>query len=215
MCLFYSFPSLLCACPVNNNVDEHSLFRGDDGCGDWTLPRSPRSRTSNDADMDGADTSSSESTAYATGEQRRSSRIGARRSAALQPSSAALMVVLPQKRRVGRPGKRSHSASDVTNPSESAGEVTSTQTDATTSNHTPSKGRNTARKNTPKRWSKQQQEENNMTKFFGQVHRNSKGQLEGQSSESRNVFNVFAKLKATSFGKDASNQFSSSLSPKL
>ena len=214
MCLFYSVPSLLCACPVNNNVDEHSLFRGDDGYGDWTPATSPRSRTSNDADVDGADTSSSESTAYATGEQRRSSRIGARRSAALQPSSAALMVVLPQKRRVGRPGKRSHSASDVTKPSESAGEVTSTQTDATTSNHTPSKGRNTARKSTPKRWTKQQQEANNMTKFFGQVHRNSQGQLESQSSESRNVFNVFAKLKATSFGKDA-NQFSSSLSPQL
>ena len=212
MCLFYSFPSLLCACPVNINVDEHSLFRGDDGYGDWTPAPSPRSRTSNDADMDGADTSSSESTAYATGEQRRSSRIGARRSAALQPS--ALMVVHP-KRRVGRPSKRSHSASDVTKPSESAGEVTSTQTDATTSNHTPSKGRNTARKSTPKRWSKQQQEENNMMKFFGQVHRNSQGQLEAQSSESRNVLNVFAKLKATSFGKDASNQFSSSLSPQL
>ena len=213
MCLFYSFPSLLCACPVNINVDEHSLFRGDDGYGDWTPATSPRSRTSNDADVDGADTSSSESTAYATGEQRRSSRIGARRSAALKPSQAPLMRVLP-KRRVGRPPKRSHSASDVTTPSESAGEVTSTQTDATTSNHTSSKGRNTARKSTPKRWSKQQQEENNMTKFFGQVHRNSQGQLEGQSSESRNVFNVFAKLKATSFGKDA-NQFSSSLSPQL
>ena len=212
MCLFYSFPSLLCACPVNINVDEHSLFRGDDGYGDWTPAPSPRSRTSNDADMDGADTSSSESTAYATGEQRRSSRIGARRSAALQPS--ALMVVHP-KRRVGRPSKRSHSASDVTKPSESAGEVTSTQTDATTSNHTPSKGRNTARKNTPKRLSKQQLEANNMAKFWEQVHRNSQGQLKAQSSESPNVFNVFAKLKATSFGKDASNQFSSSLSPQL
>ena len=212
MWLFYSFPSLLCACPVKNNDDEHSLFRGDDGDAESTPPRLPRSRISNDADMDGGDTSSSESTAYATGEQRRSSRIGARRSAALQPS--ALMVVHP-KRRVGRPSKRSHSASEVTKPSETAGEVTSTETDATSSNHTPSKGRNTARKNTPKRLSKQQLEANNMAKFWEQVHRNSQGQLKAQSSESPNVFNVFAKLKSTSLGKDASNQFASSISPKL
>ena len=199
---------------MNNNDDEHSLFRGDDGYAESTPPRSPRSRISNDADMDGGDTSSSESTVYATGEQRRSSRIGARRSAALQPSPSPLMVVLP-KRRVGRPSKRSHSASEVTKPSESAGEVTSTETDATTSNHTPSKGRNTARKNTPKRLSKQQLEANNMAKFWEQVHRNSQGQLKAQSSESPNVFNVFAKLKSTSLGKDVSNQFASSISPKM
>ena len=197
---------------MKNNDDEHSLFRGDDGYAESTPPRSPRSRISNDADMDGGDTSSSESIAYATGEQRRSSRIGARRSAALQPS--ALMVVHP-KRRVGRPSKRSHSASEVTKPSESAGEVTSTETDATSSNHTPSKGRNTARKNTPKRLSKQQLEANNMAKFWEQVHRNSQGQLKAQSSESPNVFNVFAKLKSTSLGKDVSNQFASSISPKM
>lgn len=197
---------------MKNNDDEHSLFRGDDGYAESTPPRSPRSRISNDADMDGGDTSSSESTVYATGEQRRSSRIGARRSAALQPS--ALMVVHP-KRRVGRPSKRSHSASEVTKPSESAGEVTSTETDATSSNHTPSKGRNTARKNTPKRLSKQQLEANNMAKFWEQVHRNSQGQLKAQSSESPNVFNVFAKLKSTSLGKDVSNQFASSISPKM
>ena len=212
MWLFYSFPSLLCACPVKNNDDEHSLFRGDDGDAESTPPRLPRSRISNDADMDGGDTSSSESIAYATGEQRRSSRIGARRSAALQPS--ALMVVHP-KRRVGRPSKRSHSASEVTKPSETAGEVTSTEADATSSNHTPSKGRNTARKNTPKRLSKQQLEANNMAKFWEQVHRNSQGQLKVQSSESPNVFNVFAKLKSTSLGKDVSNQFASSISLKM
>ena len=164
--------------------------------------------------MDGGDTSSSESTVYATGEQRRSSRIGARRSAALQPSPSKLMVVHP-KRRVGRPSKRSHSASEVTKPSETAGEVTSTEADATSSNHTPSKGRNTARKNTPKRLSKQQLEANNMAKFWEQVHRNSQGQLKVQSSESPNVFNVFAKLKSTSLGKDVSNQFASSISPKM
>ena len=197
---------------MKNNDDEHSLFRGDDGYAESTPPRSPRSRISNDADMDGGDTSSSESTVYATGEQRRSSRIGARRSAALQPS--ALMVVHP-KRRVGRPSKRSHSASEVTKPSESAGEVTSTETDATSSNHTPSKGRNTACKTTPKRLSKQQLEANNMAKFWEQVHRNSQGQLKAQSSESPNVFNVFAKLKSTSLGKDVSNQFASSISPKM
>ena len=199
---------------MKNNDDEHSLFRGDDGYAESTPPRLPRSRISNDADMDGGDTSSSESTVYATGEQRRSSRIGARRSAALQPSPSKLMVVHP-KRRVGRPSKRSHSASEVTKPSESAGEVTSTETDATSSNHTPSKGRNTARKNTPKRLSKQQLEANNMAKFWEQVHRNSQGQLKAQSSESPNVFNVFAKLKSTSLGKDVSNQFASSISPKM
>ena len=199
---------------MKNNDDEHSLFRGDDGDAESTPPRLPRSRISNDADMDGGDTSSSESIAYATGEQRRSSRIGARRSAALQPSPSPLMVVHP-KRRVGRPSKRSHSASEVTKPSESAGEVTSTETDATSSNHTPSKGRNTARKNTPKRLSKQQLEANNMAKFWAQVHRNSQGQLKAQSSESPNVFNVFAKLKSTSLGKDVSNQFASSISPKM
>lgn len=191
---------------MNKYLHEHQLVPCDDADRDSTPPRPP---TSNHADIDAGDTSSSESNVngFATGGHRRSSRrAGAKRGAASQPSSLALGVVRPQKRGPGRPPKASTSGV----------EVNSSENDATAPNNTPSKGRKTGRKSTPKRLTKQQLEAENMEQFWDQFEQNSQGQLPTQMSESAAVFNVFQRIKAASLGKGSSNtQFSSSIAPKI